>query len=280
MHTCPMLTVLVPHVGGPILPPGVPTVLIGMLPAATVTNMATCVGPPDVIVLGSMGVFINFLPAARMGDITAHGGVIVLGEPTCMVGEMGAPSPGAMGLGGVVAGMVASGVAQQLLANASKLAAAGTAPAVQSTPPLGVMAIRTAEVVNAEMVANGLDPAWDPGTEVVTEVLPVGTRFEMVVNPEDVADLMRGVNRFGAWAATDPVQSQKYARDKLALLTSFKKDVSTVITVETTAPMVVHRGTVGALGGAGGKAGQVQFVGLRGQNPLKMVGPPKILPEG
>src|ERR1035438_9054257 len=69
MHVCPMVTVLVPHVGGPILPPGAPTVLIDFLPAATVTTMATCVGPPDVIVLGSMGVMINFLPAARMGDI-------------------------------------------------------------------------------------------------------------------------------------------------------------------------------------------------------------------
>ena len=50
MHTCPMVTVLVPHVGGPILPPGGPTVLIGGLPAARVGDMATCVGPPDVII--------------------------------------------------------------------------------------------------------------------------------------------------------------------------------------------------------------------------------------
>ena len=109
MHVCPMVTVLVPHVGGPILPPGAPTVLIDFLPAATVTTMATCVGPPDVIVLGSMGVMINFLPAARLGDLTAHGGAIVMGSPTCIIGEVGTPSPGAGGLGGVVAGMVASG---------------------------------------------------------------------------------------------------------------------------------------------------------------------------
>jgi len=120
MHVCPMFDGPVPHVGGPILPPGAPTVLIDFLPAATVTSMATCVGPPDVIVMGSTGVFINFLPAARMGDQTAHGGVIVMGSPTCIIGEIGMPSPGSAGLGGVVAGLAASGVAGQQVANASK----------------------------------------------------------------------------------------------------------------------------------------------------------------
>jgi uncharacterized Zn-binding protein involved in type VI secretion len=105
-----MVTGVVPHVGGPILPPGAPTVLIDFLPAANVTTMATCVGPPDVIVLGSMGVMINFLPAARIGDMTAHGGVIVMGSPTCIIGEVGMSSPGAGGLGGVVAGLAAGGV--------------------------------------------------------------------------------------------------------------------------------------------------------------------------
>lgn len=86
MHTCPMVTGIVPHVGGPILPPCCPTVLIGMLPAARVTDMATCVGPPDVIAKGSATVMIGYLPAARIGDLTAHGGVIVLGEMTVMIG--------------------------------------------------------------------------------------------------------------------------------------------------------------------------------------------------
>ena len=86
MHVCPMVTVLVPHVGGPILPPCCPTVLIGMLPAARVGDMAVCVGPPDVIILGSFTVMIGFQPAARMGDMTAHGGVIVMGLPTVMIG--------------------------------------------------------------------------------------------------------------------------------------------------------------------------------------------------
>ena len=86
MHTCPMVTGLVPHVGGPLLPPGVPTVLIGGLPAAVATGMATCVGPPDVIAKGSATVLIGGLPAARMGDMTAHGGVIVAGFPMVMIG--------------------------------------------------------------------------------------------------------------------------------------------------------------------------------------------------
>ena len=87
MHTCPMLTVLVPHVGGPILPPGEPTVLIGFLPAARMTDMATCVGPPDMILMGSPTVLTGFLMQARIGDPTVHGGVIVLGEPTVIVGD-------------------------------------------------------------------------------------------------------------------------------------------------------------------------------------------------
>lgn len=86
-HVCPMVTVLVPHVGGPILPPCCPTVLIGGLPAARVTDLALCAaGPPDVIVMGSFTVLIGGLPAARMGDLTAHGGVIIFGLPTVLIG--------------------------------------------------------------------------------------------------------------------------------------------------------------------------------------------------
>jgi uncharacterized Zn-binding protein involved in type VI secretion len=89
MHTCPLVTGVVPHVGGPILPPCCPTVLIGMMPAARIADMLTCVGPPDVIVKGSPTVLIGGMPAARMGDNTAHGGVIVIGCPTVLIGEMG-----------------------------------------------------------------------------------------------------------------------------------------------------------------------------------------------
>ena len=85
MHTCPMFNGPVPHVGGPILPPGAPTVLIAGMPAARVGDMATCVGPPDAIVKGSMTVMIGGMPAARMGDLTTHGGTIVMGAPTVMI---------------------------------------------------------------------------------------------------------------------------------------------------------------------------------------------------
>jgi len=81
MHACPMVNGVVPHVGGPILPPCCPLVLIGSLPAARVGDMATCVGPPDVIAMGSFTVLIGGQPAARMGDSTAHGGKIVMGFP-------------------------------------------------------------------------------------------------------------------------------------------------------------------------------------------------------
>lgn len=86
MHTCPMVTGVVPHVGGPITGPGAPTVLIGGMPAAHVGDMAVCVGPPDSLVKGSATVLIGGTPAVRMGDSTAHGGVIVLGCPTVLIG--------------------------------------------------------------------------------------------------------------------------------------------------------------------------------------------------
>ncbi len=89
MHTCPMATPgtpPVPHVGGPILPPGCPTVLIGFMPAARVGDMLTCVGPPDAIAMGSTTVMIGSMPAARIGDPTVHGGVIVVGCPTVLIG--------------------------------------------------------------------------------------------------------------------------------------------------------------------------------------------------
>jgi uncharacterized Zn-binding protein involved in type VI secretion len=89
MHACPMVTPGVPpipHVGGPISGPGAPTVLIGSLPAARIGDMAVCVGPPDSIVMGSATVLIAGMPAARIGDSCAHGGSIVLGLPTVLIG--------------------------------------------------------------------------------------------------------------------------------------------------------------------------------------------------
>ena len=89
-HQCPLSTpvgpVMVPHVGGPIAGPGAPTVLIGGLPAAKVGDIAICVGPPDSIIKGSMTVKVMGMPAARMGDKTAHGGTIMTGFPTVMIG--------------------------------------------------------------------------------------------------------------------------------------------------------------------------------------------------
>ena len=86
MHACPMVSGVVPHVGGPIIPPCCPTVMIGFLPAARVGDMAVCAGGPDVIALGSFTVLIGGMPAARMGDMTVHGGVIVIGCPTVIIG--------------------------------------------------------------------------------------------------------------------------------------------------------------------------------------------------
>jgi uncharacterized Zn-binding protein involved in type VI secretion len=86
MHVCPMVTGLVPHVGGPILPPGGLPILIGGMPAARVGDMCVCVGPPDVIVLGSFTVMIGGMPAAQLGSMCAHGGAVVMGCPNVIIG--------------------------------------------------------------------------------------------------------------------------------------------------------------------------------------------------
>lgn len=86
MHVCPMVNGTVPHVGGPVLPAGFPTVLIAGLPAARMGDMCLCTGPPDSIIKGSATVQIGGMPAARMGDSTAHGGMIVIGCPTVLIG--------------------------------------------------------------------------------------------------------------------------------------------------------------------------------------------------
>lgn len=86
MHTCPMVTGVVPHVGGPIVSPGVPTVLTVGMPQACVGDMCVCAGPPDSIILGSFTVLAGGRPAARMGDMTSHGGVVVMGAPNVLIG--------------------------------------------------------------------------------------------------------------------------------------------------------------------------------------------------
>ena len=102
MHVCPMATPgtpPIPHVGGPILPPAAVTVLTGKLPQARVGDMAVCVGPPDTIAMGSTTVYVCGMQAARMFDPTVHGGKIVKGEFTVLIGDAGGGGGGGGGAG-------------------------------------------------------------------------------------------------------------------------------------------------------------------------------------
>jgi uncharacterized Zn-binding protein involved in type VI secretion len=99
-HVCPMVTGVVPHVGGPIMPPCAPTVITGKMPQARVMDMLTCVGPLDAIQMGASTVIVVGMPAARMFDPTLHGGVIMLGEITVLIG--GAAGSGGGGGGGML----------------------------------------------------------------------------------------------------------------------------------------------------------------------------------
>ncbi len=122
LHTCPEFDGPVPHVGGPLLPIGSsPNVFINGLPAVIVGTMATCVGPPDSIAIGSTGIFINGRPAARLGDMTVHGGVIVSGSPNVIFGEIGAGAPGTAGMGAVVIGAAVAGTGASQTPNPSVL---------------------------------------------------------------------------------------------------------------------------------------------------------------
>jgi len=109
MHICPMVTALVPHVGGPINPPGAPTVLTGGPPQARVGDLCTCVGPLDAIAMGAMTVLVMGKPAARQFDTTAHTGMIIVGLPTVLIGDAGggtavAPKGGMINGQGGIAG--------------------------------------------------------------------------------------------------------------------------------------------------------------------------------
>lgn len=93
MHSCPLVNPgPVPHVGGPIIT-GSPNVITGYMPQARVSDKCVCAGPVDVIVRGSPTVLVNNLMAARIGDNTVHGGVIVTGFPTVLIGEAAVVSP-------------------------------------------------------------------------------------------------------------------------------------------------------------------------------------------
>lgn len=141
MHVCPMVTPgtpPIPHVGGPVTGPGCPTVLIGGMPAAVMGDMCVCTGPPDTIVLGSVGVFIGGKPAARMGDICGHGGSIVAGCPTVLIGEVmpGGPVvvPPPVILANVMASMPPSQQVQATQLMEMKDAASSGKPFVHASP--------------------------------------------------------------------------------------------------------------------------------------------------
>jgi uncharacterized Zn-binding protein involved in type VI secretion len=88
-HMCPMVTPGVPpipHVGGPIIM-GSPTVITGSMPQARVSDSCICVGPPDVLVMGSSTVLVDGLMAIRVGDLTAHGGTVMSGFETVLIGD-------------------------------------------------------------------------------------------------------------------------------------------------------------------------------------------------
>ena len=128
MHTCPMVTPglpPIPHVGGPIIGPCSPNVITCGLPQARITDQCICVGPPDVIVKGSMTVLVNTLQAARIGDMTVHGGVIVTGCPTVLIGDQGG------GGGGAGAGGGGGIEAEELVSSASGMSAPGEQAATQ-----------------------------------------------------------------------------------------------------------------------------------------------------
>ena len=161
MHVCPMVTGIVPHVGGPILPVCAPTVLTGKLPQARVTDMLTCVGPPDVIVKGSATVFVSGLPAARMLDTTAHGGVIMLGCFTVLIGDSssggggGAAGPKGMGKAGAGGGNPGAG----------KLA--GFSPPPPAMPNASGALASAASFANPKAQATTLKAAAKAGTPFV-----------------------------------------------------------------------------------------------------------------
>lgn len=129
-HVCPMVTGVVPHVGGPIAM-GAFTVLTCSSPQARIGDMAVCVGPPDAIAMGAFTVIVSGSPAARLGDMTVHGGTIVMGAPTVLIGDNGAGGGGGGGGGFVNAGM---GKADTSVPNPGKQAKAMIAAAKFGKP--------------------------------------------------------------------------------------------------------------------------------------------------
>jgi hypothetical protein len=135
--------------------------------------------------------------------------------------------------------------------------------------------VRSAEMVNRAMIGAGTQPSWMPGTQVITEIVPKGTQYYMVVDAKQAQALENGISKFGMWATPDAVPSQAFARNTLAISSDFKSDVSYVVLVETTDAQIVSRGFAGPVSGAQGTGAQVQFNEF---GKLRVVSPPTPLP--
>ncbi|MCT4603438.1 MAG: PAAR domain-containing protein [Marinifilum sp.] len=86
-HACPMVTGTTPHVGGPIIGPGASNVLVNGRPVALMGDTCMCTGTPDTIIEGEPTVLINGVPVATVGCKTAHGGVVIEGDATVIIGS-------------------------------------------------------------------------------------------------------------------------------------------------------------------------------------------------
>jgi uncharacterized Zn-binding protein involved in type VI secretion len=214
------------------------------------------------LVLAAMAGVAALLTGIGVG-VSIYGGMELLGDLGDRLG------PGYRDLLQGVAGLALLGAGPKMASLSAERNAARLASETQ------LLETRTAAQVNEVMVAEGNLPAWLEGTPVNTEIVPTGTRYEMVVAKGQAEAIMQGKPAFGGFASPDPIPSQAYARDKLVILDRFKSDVSQVITVETTAPQKVYSGLTGPLEDYGGGVRQVQFVD--GKN-LKVVGAPSDLP--
>jgi PAAR motif len=200
------------------------------------------VGPPDVIVKGSAGVFINFMPAARMGDMTAHGGVIILGSPTCIIGEIGAPSPGAAGMGGIVAGMAMSGASHPQKPNTSVYA---TSRARIAVPPVVAEPALNPNLPEASydgvLVGKGCQPLTtkvDPGERLTKSQIDSAWNSAYVSN-SPCCQAMRNAGK----APTKIVYVNGIKTDRAAQCVTLQK-----IADQTCAPVLgVHNSTNGTI---------------------------------
>ena len=238
----------------------VPEVLVDVAAAMAIGGTAVALGAGGAAAYaaaGWAGVGVFGLQAGAGFAGGAVGGAVG--------GAIGQAAGGARGeawgeVGGGLLGGVGAGAAAGRLGS-SLTSTAGTVPGEQ------ILQVRSAEEVNAEMVAAGADPAWQPGTMVTTKVVPAGTNYNMVMSEGQANLVAQGKPAFGGWASGDPVTSQSYARDGLAIQPQYKQDVSYVGQVQTTSPQTINSGTVGPQGDLPGGGSQVQFLGDRALQP-------------